>query len=59
MRVTTAHPDAKEHGAMAKVSANVLGEELGFDLVTFQDHPYQPTEVRRLGRSAAWSTAVA
>jgi hypothetical protein len=78
--------------AQQPVDLAVLGEELGFDLVTFQDHPYRPTEVspryqrwcrldppewlargirststlmdrptpcRRLGRSAAWSTAVA
>src|SRR6201986_5548717 len=29
--------------ASAPVRLAVLSEELGFDLVTFQDHPYQPS----------------
>ncbi|MET1053293.1 MAG: LLM class flavin-dependent oxidoreductase [Mycetocola sp.] len=29
--------------AEAAVSLGVLSEELGFDLVTYQDHPYQPS----------------
>src|SRR3981081_2759639 len=28
--------------AQQPVELAVLGEDLGFDLVTFQDHPYQP-----------------
>ena len=35
--ITPSNADAAE-----TVSLAVLSEELGFDLVTFQDHPYQP-----------------
>jgi alkanesulfonate monooxygenase SsuD/methylene tetrahydromethanopterin reductase-like flavin-dependent oxidoreductase (luciferase family) len=43
--------------AQQPVELAVLAEELGFDLVTFQDHPYQPAFLETWSCSLGWPLA--